>query len=67
MNSCTFIGHRNCPEVIKDKLYNVIEKLILEKNVTIFYGKTIAITIKKWYNSFIKVRKHKKTQEDVSQ
>lgn len=37
MYSCTFIGHSNCDESIKEKLYSAIEKLIKEHNVTTFY------------------------------
>ncbi len=37
MYSCTFIGHRDCDEGIKEKLYATIEKLITEHNVTTFY------------------------------
>ncbi len=37
MQSCTFIGHRNCPREIKELLYNTIKNLIVQKNVTSFY------------------------------
>jgi len=37
MHSCTFIGHSDCDESIKDKIYSAIEKLINENNVNTFY------------------------------
>ncbi len=37
MPSCTFIGHRDCPEKIKLSLRKVIEKLIIKENVDTFY------------------------------
>ncbi len=37
MYSCTFIGHADCDESIKENLYIAIEKLINEYNVTVFY------------------------------
>ncbi|MBQ4119988.1 MAG: hypothetical protein IJD45_06320 [Clostridia bacterium] len=37
MKWCTFIGHKDCPVEIFDKLYYEIEKLILKENVRIFY------------------------------
>lgn len=37
MYSCTFIGHADCDESIKENLYLAIEKLINEYNVTVFY------------------------------
>ena len=37
MYSCTFIGHRNCDESICKRLYDAIEYLITEHNVTTFY------------------------------
>lgn len=37
MSSCTFIGHRDCPQEIKDKLYATIEELIVCHNVNMFY------------------------------
>lgn len=37
MPSCTFIGHRDCPEKIKSSLRNVIEELIIKENVDTFY------------------------------
>lgn len=38
MNICCFIGHRtiNETEQLKLKLYNIIEKLIIEENVDTF-------------------------------
>ena len=38
MKSCSFIGHRkiNESEELKSKLYNIVEDLILNKNVTEF-------------------------------
>lgn len=37
MYCCTFIGHRDCVPETQNKLYNVIELLIKEYNVTTFY------------------------------
>lgn len=37
MYSCTFIGHSDCDESVKEALYPTIEKLITENNVTTFY------------------------------
>lgn len=37
MRSCTFIGHKNCENEIKQQLFLTIEKLIIDKNVTVFY------------------------------
>ena len=36
-NCCTFLGHKDCPFSIKPKLYDVLEDLIKNKNVTTFY------------------------------
>ena len=36
MRTCTFFGHRDCPETIKSALHSVIELLIAE-GVTTFY------------------------------
>ena len=36
-NSCTFYGHRECPESIREELNNCLIKLIEEENVTDFY------------------------------
>ncbi len=37
MLACTFIGHRDFPQSVYEKLYIEIEKLILFKNVNVFY------------------------------
>lgn len=37
MSACTFFGHRDSPDNQYEKLYNTIEKLITNNNVTIFY------------------------------
>lgn len=37
MKSCTFIGHKDCPYEIKERLFCTVEDLILDKNVTRFY------------------------------
>ncbi len=37
MNSCTFIGHRNCSLEIYNQLYQTIEKLVVEEDVSTFY------------------------------
>ena len=37
MKCCTFIGHKDCPVEMFDKLYYEIEKLILKENVRVFY------------------------------
>ena len=36
MSSCTFFGHKDCPESIKEKLYSAIEELI-GQGVDMFY------------------------------
>ena len=35
--TCTFFGHRDTPDQIKGILYNIVLKLINERNVTEFY------------------------------
>lgn len=37
MYSCTFIGHRDCPKSIKEKLIFEIENLIVNEKVNVFY------------------------------
>ncbi len=37
MQSCSFIGHRNCPKETQKRLLDTIEELITNKNVTTFY------------------------------
>ena len=37
MYACTFIGHKECSEHIKQTLYTTVEYLIAEKNVDTFY------------------------------
>ena len=37
MDICTFIGHKDCKSEIKDTLYDVIEKLIVDDGVKVFY------------------------------
>lgn len=37
MSSCTFIGHKDCPYYIKEKIRVAIEDLIMYRNVTDFY------------------------------
>ena len=37
MKSCTFFGHRDCPESVKPVLYSAIEKLITDQQVDTFY------------------------------
>ena len=37
MSSCTFFGHRDCPEVIKSKLKTTIVDLIEHQGVDMFY------------------------------
>ena len=37
MSVCTFFGHRNCPEPIRDRLCTVLEALILKHGVDLFY------------------------------
>lgn len=34
---CTFFGHRSCPPEIKSKLYHILEDLIVNQGVTVFY------------------------------
>lgn len=37
MQSCSFIGHRDCPSEIRSCLLHTIEELIVYKNTTRFY------------------------------
>ena len=37
MSVCTFFGHRNCPEPIRDRLYTVLEALVLKHGIDLFY------------------------------
>ena len=37
MLSCTFFGHRDCPETIKPRLREVLVDLIINHNVDMFY------------------------------
>ena len=37
MRSCTFFGHRDCPETIKPKLREVLVDLITNYDVDMFY------------------------------
>ena len=37
MATCTFFGHRDCPDTIKPKLKETLIKLITEQNVNTFY------------------------------
>lgn len=37
INSCTFIGHKDCPISIYNNLYETIKHLIVKKNVQTFY------------------------------
>lgn len=37
INSCTFIGHKDCSSTIYNDLYETIKHLIVEKNVQTFY------------------------------
>jgi len=37
MNTCTFFGHRDCPNTIKAKLQAVLEDLIIHHHVDTFY------------------------------
>lgn len=37
MQSCSFIGHRNCPIETKNKLKETVKELIIEKNISKFY------------------------------
>ena len=50
MFSCTFIGHRDCPDFIEDELYMQVENLIVNNSVKKFYvgseGKFDFITYK---------------------
>lgn len=34
---CTFFGHRSCPAEIKPKSYHILENLIANRGVTVFY------------------------------
>ncbi|MBQ2729740.1 MAG: hypothetical protein IJF69_03100 [Clostridia bacterium] len=35
--TCTFFGHRNCPESVKPKIRAVLEELILNEDANVFY------------------------------
>ena len=37
MSSCTFLGHRDCPDSISPKLKNILIELIENHNVDMFY------------------------------
>lgn len=37
MKSCTFFGHRDCPETIKPKIHTTVVNLIENHGVTMFY------------------------------
>lgn len=37
MSACTFFGHRNCPDVIKQHLREVLLELVTTKAVDMFY------------------------------
>jgi len=37
MPACTFFGHRNCPRAIDDRLIAVLENLITQHKVDMFY------------------------------
>lgn len=37
MPVCTFFGHRNCDDAVKNKLRKVLEELIVQKGVKQFY------------------------------
>lgn len=37
MKACTFFGHADAPDIIKDTLREVIVNLITKENVTVFY------------------------------
>lgn len=37
MYACAFIGHRDCPKEIKEKLFLEIENLIVNKGVDRFF------------------------------
>lgn len=37
MSVCTFFGHRDCPDSVRGKLREVVERLICEEGVDVFY------------------------------
>ena len=37
MLSCAFVGHKDCPKKIEERLYNSVESLIIKNNVSRFY------------------------------
>lgn len=60
MYSCTFIGHRNCPESIKNKLFLKIEDLVTTQNVDTFYVGTHGNFDRFVYETLIEIeKKHK--------
>lgn len=37
MSTCTFFGHRDCPDTIRDRLWDVLTELIEDQGVDMFY------------------------------
>lgn len=37
MSACTFFGHRNCPDTIKQPLKDILTDLVTTKGVDVFY------------------------------
>ena len=56
MRSCTFIGHRDCTDEIKSKLYTAIENLIVKEQVKCFYVGTSGNFDRYVYNILIKLQ-----------
>ncbi len=57
MQSCTFIGHRNCPSEIRNILLHTIEELIVYKNTNQFYVGTQGNFDKLVYNVLCELEK----------
>ena len=46
MSACTFFGHRKCPELDKNCIYEVVEKLILQGVNVFFVGNQVEFDAK---------------------
>ena len=58
MFSCTFIGHKDCPYNIKEKIRIAIEELIIYHNVTDFYIGTNGVFDKYVYDILCDLEKN---------
>ena len=58
MKSCTFLGHRSCPQTARDALLTELERLILQENVRVFYVGTQGGFDKLVYEVVCSLEKH---------